>query len=86
MSEIRGPIEAILFVAELPISAQELAEVVEAPLSDVEETLGEIERELLERRSDLPGRVRRERRSAFHWLQTKPRRSRYQSLHQESWS
>ena len=53
MSEIRGPIEAILFVAESPISAQELAEVVEAPLSEVEGTLGEIERELLERRSGM---------------------------------
>ena len=53
MTEIRSPIEAILFVAESPITAQELAEVVEAPLSDVEETLAEIERELVDRRSGI---------------------------------
>ena len=53
MTEIRGPIEAILFVAESPITAQELAEVVEVPLSDVEETLAGIERELIDRRSGI---------------------------------
>ena len=31
MTDIRGPIEAILFVAETPITVGELAEVVEAP-------------------------------------------------------
>ncbi|MGB5656382.1 MAG: SMC-Scp complex subunit ScpB, partial [Acidimicrobiia bacterium] len=53
MTEIRRPIEAILFVAESPISARELAEVVEAPLSDVEETLASIERELADRGSGI---------------------------------
>ncbi len=47
--EIRGAVEAILFVAETPITTQELAEVVEAPLADVELTLGEFERELTDR-------------------------------------
>lgn len=47
--EIRGAVEAILFVAETPITARELAEVVEAPLADVELTLGEFERELTDR-------------------------------------
>ncbi len=49
--EIRGAVEAILFVAETPITTQELAEVVEAPLADVELTLGEFERELADRHS-----------------------------------
>ena len=47
--EIRSALEAILFVAETPITAQELAEVVEAPLADVESTLEDIERELADR-------------------------------------
>ena len=47
--EIRGAVEAILFVAETPITTRELAEVVEAPLADVELTLGEFERELTDR-------------------------------------
>ncbi len=47
--EIRGAVEAILLVAETPITTQELAEVVEAPLADVELTLGEFERELTDR-------------------------------------
>jgi segregation and condensation protein B len=47
--EIRGAVEAILFVAETPISTQELAEVVEAPLADVELSLAELERELTDR-------------------------------------
>lgn len=53
MTDIRGPIEAILFVAESPITAGELAEVVEAPMADVESTLAGIERELLERQSGI---------------------------------
>jgi segregation and condensation protein B len=47
--EIRGAVEAILFVAETPITTRELAEVVEAPLADVELTLDEFERELTDR-------------------------------------
>ena len=47
--EIRGAVEAILFVAETPITTRELAEVVEAPLADVELTLDEFERELIDR-------------------------------------
>ena len=53
MTDIRGPIEAILFVAELPITAGELAEVLEAPLADVESTLEEIEQELRERQAGI---------------------------------
>ena len=53
MTDIRGPIEAILFVAETPITVGELAEVVEAPLGDVEEALAEIERGLTERGSGI---------------------------------
>ena len=47
--EIRGAIEAILFVAETPITTQELAEVVEAPPADVEAALEDLERELTDR-------------------------------------
>jgi len=47
--EIRGAIEAILFVAETPITTQELAEVVEAPHADVEAVLEDIEREFTDR-------------------------------------
>ena len=47
--EIRSALEAILFVAETPITARELAEVVEAPLAEVELTLEDIERELSDR-------------------------------------
>jgi len=47
--EIRSALEAILFVAETPITARELAEVVEAPLAEVETTLEDIERELSDR-------------------------------------
>ncbi len=47
--EIRSALEAILFVAETPITARELAEVVEAPLAEVESTLEDIERELSDR-------------------------------------
>ncbi len=47
--EIRGAVEAILFVAETPITTRELAEVVEAPLADVELMLDEFERELTDR-------------------------------------
>ncbi|MEA2009902.1 MAG: SMC-Scp complex subunit ScpB [Actinomycetota bacterium] len=47
--EIRSALEAILFVAETPITTQELAEVVEAPHAEVEETLRAIEREFTDR-------------------------------------
>ncbi len=47
--EIRSALEAILFVAETPITSQELAEVVEAPLTDVESMLEDIEKELVDR-------------------------------------
>jgi len=47
--EIRSALEAILFVAETPITAQELAEVVESPLADVESTLRAIEQDLVDR-------------------------------------
>jgi len=47
--EIRGAVEAILFVAETPITTRELAEVVEAPLADIELMLDEFERELTDR-------------------------------------
>jgi segregation and condensation protein B len=47
--EIRSALEAILFVAETPITSQELAEVVEAPVAEVESTLDSIERELTDR-------------------------------------
>jgi segregation and condensation protein B len=49
MTEIRGAIEAILFVAETPVTAQELAEVLEVSIADVEGVLSDIEQELLER-------------------------------------
>ncbi|MEA2023499.1 MAG: SMC-Scp complex subunit ScpB [Actinomycetota bacterium] len=47
--EIRSALEAILFVAETPITSQELAEVVEAPLTDVDSMLEDIEQELTDR-------------------------------------
>jgi len=53
VTDIRGPIEAILFVSESPISVGELAEVVEAPAAVVEATLTEIEQDLLERDSGI---------------------------------
>jgi segregation and condensation protein B len=53
MTEIRGAVEAILFVAESPVTAQELAEVIEVSISDIEATLAAIEQELVERRSGI---------------------------------
>lgn len=47
--ETRSALEAILFVSETPITAQELAEVVESPVAEVESTLGDIEREFSDR-------------------------------------
>lgn len=42
MSETRAAIEAILFVAETPVSETELAEVLEVPRTEVAETLDEL--------------------------------------------
>lgn len=42
MSDLARIIEAILFVAEEPVSAEELAEVVEMPLAAVHEALIEL--------------------------------------------
>jgi segregation and condensation protein B len=41
-SDLRRAAEAILFVAEEPVSASELAEVLEVPVADVEALLGEM--------------------------------------------
>ncbi len=49
MTDIRAAVEAILFVSETPVTSQELAEVIEVPITDVETALSEMERELLER-------------------------------------
>ena len=46
MSETRAALEAILFVAEDPLSETELAEVLEVPRSEVAETLAELREEL----------------------------------------
>lgn len=53
MTDPRAAIEAILFVAETPITARELAEVVEVPLTDIEDTLAEVARDLVERDSGI---------------------------------
>lgn len=42
MSELRAALEAILFVAEVPVSDTELAEVLETPRSEVGEALIEL--------------------------------------------
>ncbi len=53
MTEMRGAVEAILFVAETPVTAQELAEVLEVSIADVEGMLSDIEQELLERHAGI---------------------------------
>jgi len=53
MTETRAAIEAILFVAETPVAAQELAEVIEVSLADIEVSLADIEQDLLERDSGI---------------------------------
>jgi len=53
MSEIRAAIEAILFVAEDPLSETELAEVLEVPRMEVAETLGELRDEFANRNGGL---------------------------------
>jgi segregation and condensation protein B len=40
--DLRRPVEAILFVAEEPVPASELAEVLEAPVAEVEALLDEL--------------------------------------------
>ncbi|MEN8113463.1 MAG: SMC-Scp complex subunit ScpB [Actinomycetota bacterium] len=47
--ETRSAIEAILFVAESPVTVQELAEVVEAPTEEIEASLAELATEIDER-------------------------------------
>ena len=49
MNEIRGALEAILFVAEVPVSDTELAEVLEVPRADVAEMLAALRDEFEER-------------------------------------
>jgi len=46
-------LEAVLFVTEHPVPAGELAEVLEMPLSRVEELLAELERQLTSREAGL---------------------------------
>lgn len=43
MSDLTSIVEAILFVAEEPVTAEEIAEVAERPRSEVEHTLAEME-------------------------------------------
>ena len=45
---LQAILESILFVAEEPIAATELAEVTEVPLADIEAQLQELARELIE--------------------------------------
>lgn len=51
MSDLARIVEAILFVAEEPVSAEELAEVAEMPLAEVHDALVELGDELLARHS-----------------------------------
>ena len=52
----RGVIESILFVAESPVPAKEIAEVCEVPLVEVEAALADLSEDLLERGSGLVAR------------------------------
>jgi len=47
--DVKSAIEAILFVAESPVTVGELSEVTEAPMQDVEAALVDLERELSDR-------------------------------------
>lgn len=49
----RGVIESILFVAESPVPASEIAEVCEIPLGDIEKSLEALSIDLMERGSGL---------------------------------
>ncbi|MEN8235011.1 MAG: SMC-Scp complex subunit ScpB [Actinomycetota bacterium] len=51
--DTRRAIEAILFVAESPVTVQELAELVEVPISEIEASLANLEKELEERRGGV---------------------------------
>lgn len=53
MSETRSAIEAILFVAETPVTETELAEVLEIPRAEVAETLGALQDEFAARDGGL---------------------------------
>ncbi len=53
MSEVRAALEAILFVAEAPLSETELAEVLEIPRSDAATAIAELRDELAERGGGL---------------------------------
>ena len=53
MSGVGAAIEAILFVAETPLSATDLAEVLEIPRDQVAEALAEIQEELASREGGL---------------------------------
>jgi segregation and condensation protein B len=44
--DIKSALEAILFVAESPVTVGEMSEVTEAPVAEVEASLGDLEREL----------------------------------------
>ena len=53
MSDARAAIEAILFVAETPVTDTELAEVLEVPKADVAEILAALQEEYEKRRGGL---------------------------------
>ena len=53
MSETRAAIEAILFVAEAPVSETELAEVLEAPRTEIAKTLNALRDEFAARDGGL---------------------------------
>jgi segregation and condensation protein B len=51
--DVRSALEAILFVAESPVTVGELSEVTEAPTADVEAALADLERDLRDRRGGV---------------------------------
>lgn len=51
--DVRSALEAILFVAESPVTVGELSEVTEVPTADVEAALANLERELRDRRGGV---------------------------------
>ena len=53
VNDLLPALEAILFVAEEPVPAQEIAEVLEVPVGTVEEALATLEAHLSERGSGL---------------------------------
>ncbi len=44
-SSLRGPVEALLFVSDEPVSASRMAKALEAPMGDVERTLAALAQE-----------------------------------------